>query len=126
MKHNQMTGALAIYDEESELCFYKITDHMFETALFAATHYWSTKRSEWVEMSEDVELPSFMTTRGDLRFRASESAPLLWACKLNGRFMTKWETADSERGFVDVWERDSLVRRHRLFGTIEFVRIEQS
>lgn len=70
-------------------------------------------------------MPTFLSV-DRFPFRNSEVSPNGWGVMLDGEPIAKWETADSVRGYVDLWARHAItqiVYRHRMFGIVEFVKL---
>lgn len=120
-------GAIVITISDLHHRMSRPVDPSYENDLMVASHYWSAIKATWIEIDKDIEFPTFMSMRAQNRFRCSEAAPFLWAVLLNGKPCTKWETADSQRGYVDLWHREATSQRtvrNRLFGRVKFIKIQ--
>jgi len=100
-------------------------DTLYSTAVMIASHHWID--GKWTSVDEILsEHPTFLSMRDGFAHLNSECAFRSYGVLLNGKPVQKWETADSERGYVDVWFRQYKapgVIRHRLFGKVEFVKL---
>lgn len=100
-------------------------DAMYSTALMVASHHWI--KGKWIPVEEiDNQTPTFLSMRDCFAHLNSECHWRSYGVILDDSPVQKWETADSERGYVDVWFRQYQapgVIRHRLFGKVEFVKL---
>lgn len=122
MNHPRGTIKVTFEDGHSYFC---LPDHpRYSERLFCASHWWSVKYEEWISMEAfGGDFPTFLSL-GSFAHLNSNCSPLLFGVMLDGEPVEKWETADSVRGYVDVWARQENVRvRHRLFGNVEFVQL---
>lgn len=110
-------------------------DALYSSSMFCASEYWSEYLLDWVPIEHDIQLPQFLTMNEKFAHLNSDSARFKWGVTLDGVPLQKWETADSQRGYADVWMRVEIPTfrihgfvvtisiRHRLFGRVEFVRL---
>lgn len=129
-KHDVKPGSV-MYERDGERVIVSPHDPMYSTAQFIATHYWSSDDQAWFPIhADDVFKGTFLTLNQNFSHLNVYGPDLSVGVTLNGEPVEKWETADSERGYVDVWFRLNAypkpvtgVIRHRLFGVVRFVAL---
>lgn len=131
-------GSVMVTPQSGTAWIAKPGDAMYSSALMVASHHYIHGR--WIPV-EDISYgkPTFLSMREQFTFRNSPVHWLGYGVTLNRQPMQKWETADSVRGYVDVWLRCEELSmwmsaeqkvvtatrslRHRLFGRVEFVKL---